>query len=705
MQTIEEKRSFLFATRLRFSPEVQPVRETAIDKIMEQNLLLAEQGLSFSGIVQQAASLGDVTVITARDVKDSLGRLLVRGRVVAIETTDDGGCFALLDTVRVQLWQIQQEAENRFSKVCERLFKDAPRPRDHYAVAFRDCLCAIFSRLGEAYVRVLKGDNRISDFVGPHTIDDAVSGSACTVSVFTREHIRTALLSFFEENDPDYASIKWNLAQNYYVAKALGLDPTGALLSREVFAGAVFYLDTNVIIPAIESKARDHHSAKMLLSACKQIGIEVRACQISVQQLRNLTQYNANIVSKVADQIPEQTIPKVRNIFYTLYRDQLTEAGSFDPDTAFARFYKPSDLFPEIGVELCDDPWFVDIDANVEICAAAEALNASLEARNRRPKRRNSALHDAALVRWVEKERASGNENTWLITLDSSLSDTTWASGSEKPIAITLDALLQWLSPIVVSTNGDFERSYSEAVKNLLLPQENFFDLRDFLIFAEIDWSCKELPASDVEGCIRSIRRELPSVDPTRPEGRERLSHHISKFFTDPSRKFKQEVERLERKNRDEAALFTELLTDAEVAERERLAEKDAQITERDLTIESLQRQITEVDHGAQEALLHAEEQLDAERTSRENEALRRSALFRLALCISFVLVMEVFIASAYIRFGEGAGWLKRITGGWAILASAGCSVFPISWLFVGKKRLRALGWPFTKLLRVEGCD
>ena len=115
MQTIEEKRSFLFSTRIRFSPQLQPVRETAIDKIMEQNLLLADGGLSFNRIVEQVASLRDVAIINARDVKDSPGRLLAHGRIVPVETTDDGGCFALVDTVRVQLWQIQQEAENRFS--------------------------------------------------------------------------------------------------------------------------------------------------------------------------------------------------------------------------------------------------------------------------------------------------------------------------------------------------------------------------------------------------------------------------------------------------------------------------------------------------------------------------------------------------------------------------------------------------------------
>jgi hypothetical protein len=705
MQTLEEKRSFLFSTRLRFSPQVQHVREDAIDKILEQSLLSADSGVDFNHILRQAASLGEVAVITARDVKDSLGRLLARGRAISLDTQEEGGRFALSDITRIQLWQVQQEAENRFSRVCEKLFGDAQGPRQRYALALRDCLCAIFSRLGEAYVRVLKGDNRISDFVGAHTIDDAVRDCASECSPSEQGHVRAALVSFFNESDPDYASIKWNLAQNYYVAKALGLDPSGGLLSRELFAGAVFYLDTNVILPAIEPKTRDHHSAKMLVSACKEIGIEMRACQISIQQLRNVTRYNAELLPRVADQIPEATVPKVRNVFYALYREQVSQGGDFDPNLVFAHFYDPARSLSDLGVDLFDDPWFTDLEGNANICAAAQALNESLEARHRRQKRKNSALHDAALVLWVERERTSGTENTWVVTLDSSLSDTRWASGAEKPAAITLDALLQWLSPVVASTNGDFESPYSEAVKELLLPQENFFDLRDFLIFADIDWSCKELPAADVEGCIRSIRRELSSVDPTKPEGREILSHHISKYFADPGRTFRQEVERLEREKRDETATFAERLANAEIAERRAVAAKDSEIAEKERTIEALRQQVADIRRTADENVKRATEELSAERISRQTAEARRSAFLRLIVCCGFILLGEIIAGFVYLRLGEGSNWFKRVISGWPVFTAIFGSIVPLSWLAVGRSRLRTLGWPFDRLLRVEGSD
>ena len=40
---IARKRSMRLSPRLRFAPQVQPLRETAIDKILEQNLLIADR--------------------------------------------------------------------------------------------------------------------------------------------------------------------------------------------------------------------------------------------------------------------------------------------------------------------------------------------------------------------------------------------------------------------------------------------------------------------------------------------------------------------------------------------------------------------------------------------------------------------------------------------------------------------------------------
>jgi len=706
VSTIEEKRALLFSTKIRFSPQLQSIREAAVDKIIQQNLLLTEdgRGLSVDALLSDVLSLeAGVPTLTVKDAKHSLGRLLASGRVIATAGAPEP-TYALSDTARIELWMIQHESEARLGRVCSRMFGHEPDLLPDCSRLFLQCLTTIFSRLGEAYVRVLKGDNKMSDFVGTGTIDQVIQQVAPKESDKALTCLRIALLTFFAEDDPDCAAIKWNLAQNYYIARALGMDASGMLLSREAFDGAVFYLDTNVIIPAIEPKANDHTSAEVLVSACKQLGIELRACQISLDQLRNVTQYNATILPKVAAQVPDALAPKVVGIFFKLYREEVQNSDSVDFDVLFGKFYQASQQLSSIGVTVYDDDWFTEIGSSAEILQLTDALNASLEKRRRRPKRKFSAIHDAALIRWVEKERQAGHPNTWLITLDSSLSDTSWVTTSAKPLAITLDALLQWLSPMAASANGNFEASYARAIRTLLLPQETFFDTRDFLVFAELDWSCKELPAPDVEKCILSIRANLPLIDPSTAEGRETLSHHIAKFFADPGREFKKDLERLEQEKQEADLAFRQQMSSAENAWVAEIAEKEQEITSLRKTLDDHQTTTADRIADLETRLKRISDEQNAESAARaekaEKEKLRRSALIRVAICALCALLLEAVLLFFVLRDGEGRSTIDRISKHVALLSLPQSIVIAFSWLFVGKDRFAALGWPFDKVIK-----
>jgi hypothetical protein len=53
---LTERRLLLFSTRIRFTPHTQPIRETAIDKILEQNLLLCDKPPTPMGVVLLCAA-------------------------------------------------------------------------------------------------------------------------------------------------------------------------------------------------------------------------------------------------------------------------------------------------------------------------------------------------------------------------------------------------------------------------------------------------------------------------------------------------------------------------------------------------------------------------------------------------------------------------------------------------------------------------
>jgi hypothetical protein len=552
------------------------------------------------------------------------------------------------------------------------------------------CLTRIFSHLAETYVRSLKGEIRSDEVLKLPNLNRIMRNIKKRYQFIDTSLFETAVTSFFRNAaDPDYSAIKWNLAQNFYVAKAIGIDSSGQLLSAEVFGNSVFYLDTNVIIAAVEPKNPHHESFKALRQACQQLQIELKVCQISLNELRTLANHQRELISEVVDQIPEDTAPKVGGLFFDLYRDELEANGSVDLNELFRNFTNPMPLLgQDYGVELVDNYWFDKAKGRKETIQLVTAVNE--ESVNKRGRRKSDtvALHDALVLRWVQKERENGN--TWLATLDNSLPRYigNGKGPSTAPLAIGLDAVLQWISPLAIPRDieDDVAEVFSEAVKYQLLPQDSFFVLQDFIIFAALEMECKELPAEDVEGCIRYLKTNAADLDPTNPEDREKLSLEVSRFFADPSRKHHQEVRRLE----------SEVAAVREESQR-RVGEFELERTKHD---EESKRILEEYDNKLKDSnreigyLKGRQEQLEDDI---RRERLKGQAKMRLSLMLLLLVVGESVLLYLTWRFGEGANLLQRMENTYALLSGLFFVVVAILIPFVvGKERLRALDWPWS---------
>ena len=126
---ITRKRSTLLSARIRFSPQTQPVIETAIDLIVGQNLLLVDsaEALTLQEISEQGAFcfVGGSPVISRLDIHNSLERLTDAGRVVVSREAGQER-YRLSEQASQELWEVQRSAERRFSQVVETLVSGKP---------------------------------------------------------------------------------------------------------------------------------------------------------------------------------------------------------------------------------------------------------------------------------------------------------------------------------------------------------------------------------------------------------------------------------------------------------------------------------------------------------------------------------------------------------------------------------------------------
>lgn len=659
---IVRKRSILLTARLRFSPQIQPIKETALDKMIEQILSVteSERGLSLQEIQRVISSETGGYAIASSDLENSINRLAEKERIIP-EQAERLELYRLSEEARRELAHIQEQVERRFNSVVTKLFKNAEEGSSAYATPLLEFLCIIFSQLGDEYVRVIKGEIKGDEFLSRPSIFSAFERIRKDFDSIDHSLFENAITFFFRDSNPDFDAIKWNMAQNYFVAKVLGLDPSGLLLSEEVFGNAAFYLDTNIIISALEPKDQYHGSFLALSKACKRLGIKLKVCQISLDELHYWLTYQRDLIEKAIDQIPKETAPKIRSVFYQIYSEKESTGETVDIDELFRNFDSPSkDLQALFEIELEDDIWFDEVHDRPETVQFAEVLRSRYKSMRRLRKSRGAALHDSMLLFWLQKLRKETDTNIWLITADTSLPGCVPQARDPRSgsLAITSDAVLQWISPIALpeGEEDEFPAIFAEMIRLRFLPPDRIFDLEDFLVFHELQMSCRELPAQDVEGCIRHVKANAPMLDPSDPGDRERLAYETAKFFAAPGRKYAQELERLE---------------------------KD--VEERDRRIEELERRSSQYEARAQK------------------EFLKRSAQLRMGFTIFVFLMLEGLVVFLARQYGEGPNLFQKVLNSWpffGVVVPAAATL--MGWFLVGKERLKALGWPFTKVFKHE---
>jgi len=655
---IAQKRYLLSTIRLRFAPEVQQLREAIIDSIVGRILGIVSKDKYYSAKeIQNIFSASAGIHILYKDVANSLQRLAAKGtlQTPADEAVGTKGktkkkeLYRLSTDARRKQDEVEQEATRRFNSVVLRLFENSKEGYAAYVQPFLKFLSSIFSRLAEEYIQMLRGDISYSQLTSSQVFSSTLRGMRGELTSLDPLLFERAATSFFRDaTDPEYAAVKWDMAQNYYILRVIGVSDGSSILAKEVFGGAIFYLDTNIVVSALAPEESHHAGFLALCKACKRIGAQIRVCAITFDELDRLVMHYRDLLEKTIKQIPEDTMVKVTSDFYEIYYAKEKSGQQFDIDAVFTSFTSARrNLKESFDIELEDDYWFEDMKNDAETRDFADTIAARYSEMRPRKKNELAAIHDSMCLRWVEKARHEGtgnSNNIWFLTRDYTLTGCVPPECRWKSLAITLDGLLQWLSPIAIGDDEipDIALAYSALISSRILPQERIFDLDDFLIFHELHMQCKELPAEDVEGCIAHIKVNAPMLNPTEPGDREKLSHIVASYFADPSRKYKEDIERYERS----------------------LSQKDSE--------------------------------LEKEKKS----SAKKDAWLRLSRIAILFLIFEMIALVLAGNYGAGENLLQKIVDSWPFLAGVVPVCLLIGAFYIGKHRIKALGWPITRIFR-----
>ena len=530
MDRLSENRLKIISARIRYSPSSQPLRENAIDQIVLQNMLLESGWLSADEMLELGYfTLPDGTNILAiSDLRTSLDRLQ---KADVLEHTNESGIdkYKLTPSQHKEVLFQVEEADRKLTSVVKKLWNNNTDINlDTFRSIFLDAVCHILLKLGDFQVGQIQGGLNVSPNLSGQTIDEALQRSIPTNDPATEKVFRDALTAFFGAYDPDSQFLKWNLMQNVYISKMIGIDPGGYYLTKDVLEGGHFYLDTNVAINALEPKAKHHHSFNVFSDACKALGIELKILQISLNELTDYIESQKRLFEETKKQIPNDTYRRIKGIAAQIYSEMKDDyqAGTVTIDEVFLNYSSPADdLKDEFNVDRVDDHWFDDAVNQAGANDLVKKIKVDYEHKRRKPKHPSSAQHDALLLLWIDKERERRNTNkVQTVTLDTTLpgvSAPILTNTNDRTLAITLDAILQWIAPIsgIEDVDLKFSKIFSDAIRFHLLPSMTLFELGDFSIFNSLNMQCANMPSEDVEGCITTIKQNIPDLDLRNPNG------------------------------------------------------------------------------------------------------------------------------------------------------------------------------------------
>jgi len=659
------KRLLLAAVRTRFSPQIQKLKEEAMDGIVERILLTGERAKYLGAeSVQRVFSETSGVHIEFSDIYGSLERLVDKSRVERAPTKVEGEKvevkgvhrepYKLTDAVRGEIEENERVALRRFSSVVKRLFTDSERDSSAYGEVFLKLLSVVFFRLASESIRSLLGEGGEQGVAYSPIFKSALVSMGKELKGLDATVFENGVTNFFQSDDPEFATIKWNLGQSYHSLRAIGLHEGGSILGGELFKNAEFYVDTNVVISALISEEGHHTGFVALWKACKRLGMIMKVCEITLEELKRATDHQIGLLKAVIDQIPEETAVKVNFGFLEIYHKKIRNGEEIDLSQAFSAFYNARQILREqFQIPIEDNVWFGEESEAEKTVCFAQVLKKRYQAMAQRNKNENASIHDSLCIRWIDKRRGeSGNNSVWFLTRDHTLPGCVPEGCSEKSLSIQLDVVLQWLAPIAIGDDDevDLELAYSKMLASRILPQERIYNLEDFLIFHELHMTCKELPARDVEGCVQNIKKIAPLLNPTIPGDRERLAYLVSAYFADPSRQYKLDN-----------------------------IKHETEVSELRVELEGVRSSLAE----------------------EKKRSLRGEAWLRVSVVAIVLIVAELITVILASFWGAGENPLQKIAGSWPIVTGVAAACIVVGGFYVGKKRIKELGWPLTRIFRI----
>jgi hypothetical protein len=652
--SLDEKRQVIYASLLRFNPEAMELRQRALERVVLSGLLgsSAEDSFRVDKIQRNLRRTPRAPELRDEMIRETLHQLVRSDKVRRFELKSSKS-YCLTSKGAEEIKRDLEQAVDVFEPVLRRMLRDIDHliSRELGQSICRSFIMECFARFGRQIAHSVVGRLDREDLVQSSEVNRAFVAAVAgrNLSVEVRDSLYNRCIKFLRSSEAEDEQLKLRLTQGFFLSELLCVrgapfDP----LSSQAFAGAVLYLDTNIILMGVLSTVRQSQLFQEMLRLAVKLGMQLRVTRATIDESRLVLAKRRIELENYIEKVPEPLKQLTHDVFLSAY----FEARENNADLKPAEFLAPFDRLTEI----IEGQWKLTIDDRNEdeilkgrkFEKEATIMQEEANASRPYPKSEPVLLHDVAHLALVLDERVN-NPRTWFLTADRSLvraasrlneqgvaaaSTTTSSSTSSSPqsglpFCFSLAGFLQSISPFTSTSDeeGSLADMFSALVTEYLSRSDSLFDMKEMNLLVEWHEDVMMTPQEELIPLDYVKRRVL--------EGRQYKVDDLPKVALELKKFLSKSVEERQR------ALQSEAERRAEEVRKEQRARADAEETarlraEENLELQSdLERLNTNTELQAQsitdlnQALDH-ERELRQQQNTLQTEATRRERTLRL---------------------------------------------------------------------------
>lgn len=422
---------------------------------------------------------------------------------------------------------------------------------------FRSFISRCFASYGYTIAKYVTGRISKSELMGmagfDHAFHDAISDHHLSDEV--TDSLRARCMAFLKSNDKKQEELKFRLTQGFYVTQLLGIDASKFNpVSKEAFANATLYLDTNTVIPKLLGSPENNYLDELTVLS-RGIGVDLVVTQATLDEADDVVVRELDDLDRVVgSDLPTALLDASRDEFLQSYLRGVEAEEVSTVDEFRARFDNIPDTLTGIGITI-DARTAEELCKGRDVTEEMQTIDSSAIGSRGWGKSPDVQRHDVAHYVEVEEVRKRG-DNAWFLTQDRTLAvAAVELSGDGLPFSMPVIGFLQAISPFVEGTGNEnaLMDIFSHALSSDAgaISNGSVFDLQELRLISEMHEDVLSTEPDRVVLALDYVKSKVLKGRQYRHDDHPKFALELKKFLSSSAEEQKEEYKRELRRLRE----------------------------------------------------------------------------------------------------------------------------------------------------------